>query len=415
MGPRGIGRSEPALLREAAQGDEGGMVAQSFADGDHPVASSDPVPDANLSRGFGSTARRLPLLSRPMLLGMWLPLGAITLLHYGLGGGHSWIHDVLRRAYYLPIVVGAVLAGLRGGLVASGIACVLYLPHAFILERLADPGAGLEKALEMVLYLGVGGVAGALADQEARRHAELRAALQEQQRLTRELVRAGRLSALGEMVAGIAHEIKNPLHALAGTAEVVDHLIPAEAEERRLWELHVSEIERLGRTAERFLSFARPREPVLENVDLRQVASRLHDLVAADARQRGVSLSLDRPREAVSVRGDPDQLTQVGMNIVLNALHAVGSSGQVKIRVGRRADAGRQVALLQVENNGPPIPEEDLERIFDPFASGHAEGSGLGLSVASRIASAHGGYITAENGGLGVRFTFVLPAEGGQR
>jgi Signal transduction histidine kinase, nitrogen specific len=193
-----------------------------------------------------------------VLLGAWLPVVLITVLHYGLGGHLHWVHDVLRRTYYLPIVVGAVLSGMRGGLGVAAVACLVYLPHAFVLEHLADPAAGLEKALEMVIYLGVGGVAGWLSDREARRHAQLRAALAEQRRLTRELARASRLSALGELVAGIAHEIKNPLHALAGTAEVVDPLIPAEAEERRLWELHVSEIGRLGRTAERFLGFARP-------------------------------------------------------------------------------------------------------------------------------------------------------------
>ena len=85
-------------------------------------------------------------------------------------------------------------------------------------------------------------------------------------------MRAGRLGALGELVAGVAHEIKNPLHALAGTAEIIAPLVPADAEERRMWELHISEIDRPGRVAERFLSFARPRELVRERIDLRDVA-----------------------------------------------------------------------------------------------------------------------------------------------
>jgi Signal transduction histidine kinase len=140
------------------------------------------------------------------------------------------------------------------------------------------------------------------------------------------------------------------------------------------------------------------------------VVSRLHDLVAAQARQKGVALSLDRPHQAVAVRGDPDQLTQVGMNIVLNAFHAAGVGGTVRLSVGSARQGEQRLAFLRVENDGPRIPEEDLERIFDPFTSGHAEGSGLGLAVASRIASAHGGYLTAENAGLGVRFTFWLPA-----
>ncbi len=85
--------------------------------------------------------------------------------------------------------------------------------------------------------------------------------MSEQKRLTGQLVRAGRLSALGEVVAGIAHEIKNPLHSLSGTAEIVDPLIPEDAEERRIWEIHREELKRLGRVADQFLSFAR-RSPI---------------------------------------------------------------------------------------------------------------------------------------------------------
>jgi signal transduction histidine kinase len=225
-------------------------------------------------------------------------------------------------------------------------------------------------------------------------------------------MRAGRLAALGEVVAGIAHEIKNPLHALKGTAEVVAPLIPAIAKEHRMWELHVSELERLERVATRFLSFAHPKPLAAEAVDLRDVARRLVDLAGAEARKRDVALQARLPDHPAIVEGDRDQLAQVGLNIVLNALQAIGSKGgRVVVSVTSapsRVSPQTRLHRLRIENDGPPIPEQELERLFDPF-HGSGASTGLGLSISARIVEQHGGYLDADNGGLGVRFTVSLP------
>lgn len=345
-----------------------------------------------------------------LFLLVWIPIALIGALHYGTGSHHHWIHDILRRMYYLPIVLAAFQRGLAGGLISALVVSITYAPHAFLLHQHHDPAPPVEKALELVLYHAVGAVAGWLADQERRRRSELRAALEEQRRLQRQLVRAGRLSALGEVVAGIAHEIKNPLHALRGTAEVVDPLIPAEAEERRLWERHVEELERLSRVADRFLGFARPQPLASGPLDLRDVVSRLQELVSAEARQQGVALEIRVPDEGVTVSGDRDQLAQVGLNLVVNGLHALGRrGGRLWLEVGRGSQEGRAMAFFAVGNDGPAIPEESLEHIFDPFYSGDDEGTGLGLPISARIVEQHGGYLEAANQEAGVRFTAWLP------
>jgi signal transduction histidine kinase len=274
-----------------------------------------------------------------------------------------------------------------------------------------DPGTPIEKALEVVLYNLTGAVAGYLAQAERQRRAELRVALDEQQRLQKQLVRAGRLGALGEVVAGIAHEIRNPLHALRGTAEIVDPLVPQGTEERRMWEIHVSELERLDRVATRFLSFASPKPIEPAPLDLREVAERLVDLVGADARKKGARMVSELPPEAVTVRGDRDQLAQVALNIALNALRAVGPQ-RGTVRVSVRASVGSgplDMAALVIENDGPPIPEQELEHLFDPFHGSADGGTGLGLSISERIVEQHGGFIEAANGGLGVTFSVLLP------
>jgi signal transduction histidine kinase len=353
-----------------------------------------------------------------MVVAVWLPIFAISILHYSISPHHPWAHDVLRRLYYLPIVVAALQLGLRGGIAAALVISVSYIPHAFIHPVMFDPGRGMEKVLEIILYFVVGTISGHLAGAEQRRRAELhealvdlRRSLTEQQRLTQQLVRAGRLSALGEVVAGIAHEIKNPLHSLAGTAEIVDPLIPLDAEERRLWELHVSELERLQRVAERFLSFARPQMADSGPVDLGDVVRRLEQLVGAQVRQQAVELTTSLPDEPIIVDGDRDQLAQVAMNIVLNALTAIGNEGgEIHVAAELASRRNRGMHGIHITNNGPTIPEEMVEHIFDPFVSGDDRGSGLGLSISYRIVEHHGGYIEVENCGLGVTFSVYLPA-----
>ena len=272
-----------------------------------------------------------------MVFGVWLPILAIGLLHYGVDAEHGWAHNVLRRLYHLPIIFAAFGLGMRGGLLAAAVVSLTYLPHAFLhIGHLGhiDPAGSVEKALEIVLYNLVGAVAGYLADAERRRRVQLRKALDEQRSLQRQLVRAGRVAALGEVVAGIAHEIKNPLHALCGTAEIVDPLIDEDAPQRRMWDIHLAELERLERIADRFLSFANPSPLETQRLDLREVAQRLVELVGTDARKKEVSIVTDLPDAQVLVQGDRDQLAQVALNIALNAIRAIGKqSGTIRVSV----------------------------------------------------------------------------------
>ena len=185
---------------------------------------------------------------------------------------------------------------------------------------------------------------------------------------------------------------------------LLDPLIPTTCEERPLWEIHRKEIERLSRIAGRFLSFARPGESALVPLDLRRVAERTVALTQAEARQKSVQLQLELPTSPVPVRGDADQLASLALNIAVNAFKAMGPrGGTLRIVVG----AGDE-ATLPLENDGPPLPDVEPARLFAPFYS-DSQGSGLGLSIAARIAQQHGGAITAVNAGLGVRFTLSLP------
>ncbi len=363
------------------------------------------------------------LFSARMVLTAWLPCLLITVLHYRTPAHHGWVHDVARRLYYLPILFAAFSEGVRGGISLSAFASLIYFPHAFTSLVSRDPADALEKGLEILLYNIVAVVAGLLVDRERREREKqeqlarkLSDALEEQQRIESQLIRAGRLGALGEMTAGIAHEIKNPLHAMKGTAEIFRDIIPPDAPEHRMLDLHIGEIDRLAQTAERFLTFARPAPADRRPLDLREVVGRVVALVETQARKEGVKVTAAPYAEEKSpiVSGDPDQLTQLLLNIAINGIQAMApqGGGTLGFFVDRERQGEKRIFVVRVVNTGPPIPEDRLERIFDPFFTTKDSGTGLGLSIVSRIADQHDGVLSVRNltDGKGVEFSLALPA-----
>ena len=160
---------------------------------------------------------------------LWVSLGMtalITLAHYTTDSHDIAYHNVFRRLYYVPVVLAAFGWGLRGGLAVATLASLAYIPHAFFLEHHHDPAPAVDKILEIVLYLVVGAMTGWLVGRERRAVSRLEHLLEERAELEQELVRAGKLSALGELLAGVAHEIRNPLASIMGAAEALERALP---------------------------------------------------------------------------------------------------------------------------------------------------------------------------------------------
>ncbi|HZW36421.1 MAG: two-component system sensor histidine kinase NtrB [Deltaproteobacteria bacterium] len=375
----------------------------------------------DLWKGLLSDLR--PVFSVRMILTAWIPCLVITVLHYRTPAHQTWVHDVLRRLYYLPILFAAFSEGVRGGISLSVFASLIYFPHAFMSLVSRDPGDALEKGLEILLYNIVAVVAGLLVDRERREREKqeqlankLSEALEEQRRIESQLIRAGRLGALGEMTAGIAHEIKNPLHAMKGTAEILRDVVPQEAPERRMLDLHIGEIDRLAQAAERFLTFARPAPADRRPLDLREVVGRVASLVETQARKEGVKTAMlpYLGEEPPRVLGDPDQLIQLLLNIAINGVQAMAPQrgGTLTFSLGKEREGEKRIFVIRVANTGPVIPADQLERIFDPFFTTKDGGTGLGLSIGSRIADQHDGVLSVRNlpEGTGVEFSLSLPA-----
>jgi signal transduction histidine kinase len=331
------------------------------------------------------------------------------------GSEHHWLHDIYRRLYYVPIVLAALHRGFWGGLVLFFAVWVAYAPHAFLHVFEHDPTTSLEKVLEIILYFIVGVLCGELVDREETEREESLKAKKGERGAKVQLSRAHRLASLGELVAGIAHEIKNPLHTLRGTAEIVSKIVPGDKPESPMWALHQEELVRLERVAERFLSFARPTPPSFEPMQIGDVMARIRGLLEAEAKEKNIALEFDVPDKYGNclVNVDRDQIVQVVIDVALNGFSAMNKddngSMRISCSIAKRNEQRRLV--MSIQNTGPIIPPEDLERVFDPFFTSKTEGTGLGLSTASRIVEQHQGYIDVCNlsKDRGVRFSINLP------
>jgi signal transduction histidine kinase len=358
------------------------------------------------------------VISPRAFLMLWIPIALISLFHYSTGASHHWLHDIFRRLYYIPIILGAFSYGIRGGLSASVLASLAYAPHAFTHYFEHDPAVTVEKGLEILLYNIVALITGYLAQRERAERLrqesiakELANTLDEKKLLEEQLIRAGKLKALGELTAGIAHEIKNPLASIKGAAEAIADEIAEDSPRRKLVDIQNKELDRLGQTLERFLSFARPNSFMVSRIDLCELVTHVVHLVEPQARKKAVEVLADCADGPVFFDGDRDQLTQVLVNLVINASDAMPQGGRVSLKIGSEMFGGRDYKVIDVIDTGPGIEKESLERIFDPFFSTKEGGTGLGLPISSNIIDGHGGFIKASQGsnGQGTRFSVFLP------
>jgi len=225
--------------------------------------------------------------------------------------------------------------------------------------------------------------------------------------LTEQLIRADRLAAMGELTAGVAHEVRNPLGVIRASVQLLED---AQCDPKRIHdaaEVIKQEIDRLDKVIKALLDFGRPSKPTLVAADVNGVLEDVELFTRRFATQANVDIEASYSPDVPPVLGDPDQLKQVFLNLVTNAVQAMDETGGT-ISLSTRA-AGDYV-VITVSDTGPGIPEGDLSKVFDPFFTRRAEGTGLGLTIVHRIIDEHDGHIEVESRPGGTTFTVTLPA-----
>ena len=324
-------------------------------------------------------------------------------------------HGIFQRLYYLPVVFAAITFGWVGGLAAALAAGVVYIPHIMITWSGMHHYA-MEQYAEIFMFLAVGVVTGILADRERKRRIELQHTAQRLSAVYRELQlsfeqlkRADRLSAIGQLAAGLAHEIRNPLASIDGAAEVLD--IAGDQPDLRKETVSIirKECARLNRLLTSLLDFARPRRPEWRAVDLSKVLDSVIDLVGHST-GKGIQFHKETAPILPTLLGDEEQLTQVMLNLTLNAAQAMPGGGDVWLTARQERDG----IVIQISDQGPGIPEADMDKIFDPFFTTKDTGTGLGLAVVHQIVTQHGGTVTVtRNQDNGTTFSLFFPPSRG--
>lgn len=325
-------------------------------------------------------------------------------------------HNILQHLYYLPIVFAGMYSGWRGGLFAGLLAGVSSLPYSLHLLSV-NRSYGGDQLLDVLVFSAAGVFTGVLANRE-RDHrilmeqttARLTEAHRELHESVEQVKKAERLSAVGQLSAGLAHEIRNPLASLAGAAALLERVQISDQRRAECVQIIVTECGRLNRLLSRFLDFARPRAPRYQVVDIHGVLALVVDLAAHAIGGKTVRIRLDLPAELPGLQCDPEQLQQAVMNLLLNAIHASPDEGEVVVSARPENGAIR----IEVCDQGPGVDPAAMHRIFDPFFTTKENGTGLGLSVVHQIVQQHGGVVFANTTPpRGAVFQIVLPLQRG--
>jgi two-component system sensor histidine kinase HydH len=350
----------------------------------------------------------------------------ISLLHYSTPLSLPMLHDIFQRLYYIPIILAAFWFGFRGGVGCAIVISIVYAPHV-LFQWGGKLTMELEKYLEIVLYNVVGGITGFLSEKEQMRsrqlqltakgleksYEELRLQAEQIIEIEGQLRKAERLSTIGELASVLAHEIRNPLGSIQGTAEILkDDFQPGDKKYEFL-EILVKESQRLNRVVEDFLRLARPQPVMRGDCDLVEELNTIIALVSIEAKKHDVSLEFE-PVTLPAVEGDAEKLRQAFLNIILNGLQATPAGGYFSITASVEGpkDAGQSWIELHFSDSGPGIPPEMMSKIFEPFFTTKDGGTGLGLAIARKIVEGHGGFIILESdAGRGTTFIIRLPVK----
>ena len=336
----------------------------------------------------------------------------VSILHLVIPLSTLHWHNVLQHLYYLPIVFAGISSGWRGGLFVAVVACLSNALHD-LLSFHELPHYAIDQVLDFPLFCAAGIFTGTLTERGRKQRADLQRTTERLTEVYRQLQdnfeqmkRAERLFALGQLSAGLAHEIRNPLASIAGAAGILQRNFPRERRDAECLEIISKECQRLNGLLTQFLDFARPRSPKYQTTDFGAVVDSVMELAAHAVGKSPIELRKEIPPDLAPVECDPELLKQVLLNLVINAIQAMPGGGEVLVSACQRDDR----LSLEVRDEGCGIEPADRDRIFDPFFTTKENGTGLGLSVAHQIVEQHSGILTAQaNPGKGMKFSVLLP------
>ncbi|MGI4757649.1 MAG: sensor histidine kinase [Janthinobacterium lividum] len=310
------------------------------------------------------------------------------------------ILPVLEAALYFSLATMLVVATLASCSAALWVAYAAHFRPPFQLGEL------LETATLILLLFTVGTLVWILLDLLGKQDGELRDRLDDLEATRERLVQEEKLAAIGRLASAVAHEIRNPVAIISSAMEAARSASLSAEEREDMSSIALTEAKRLERLTTDFLSYAQPGDLLRSDVDVFTLVGYIASIAKAQALGKHVSICLDI-EDGCRLHGNEDQLQQALLNLMRNAIEASPDGGVVSVRCDPHGD----VVRIEVENQGMPIPDPILPKIFEPFFTAKSGGTGLGLPIARKIAEAHDGTLTLENNAEGhILFALLFPA-----
>ena len=337
----------------------------------------------------------------------------ISVLHFVTSTEHIYLHEIYQRSYYIPIVLASFWFEIVGGLLTAGGLTAVYLVHILRHWR-HQPFYSFQQYTEIAVYFVVAILTGSLSRIQRRARERLETAgaqLAEAYRKLNDtfdqLRHADRLASLGQLSSGIVHEIRNPLGSIQGAVEILGRGLSAEDPKNEFALIARTELARLNKLLGEILRFSKPAAPSQMPTDPAELVEAALRLCSDQAKQQSVGVVFEPGRSENRIMVDPEQIKQVLLNILINALQVQPTGGRVVIR----AQAEGSDTVISIRDSGPGISPENLDRIFDPFFTTRGDGTGLGLSISYQLVRNNGGRIRAISlPGEGACFEIAFPA-----
>jgi two-component system sensor histidine kinase HydH len=302
------------------------------------------------------------------------------------------LQELFTRLYYVPIVLGAIWFGLRGGILVSMSVTLICIPHTFKAFKF-DQALYYDEVLEFFLFNLVGVVVGALRDRE-RRQSALNRRLQV-------------LATLGESVSTVAHEIKNMLIPIRGFLQRIRKNQASGAKVMSYLDIVEQETAKLDKLVKDMLSFGRNAPLQKEVVEVRPLVEDVRKILEEEFRSKGIRFVCQCPEGTKPVSLDREKIRRALANLLHNAIQASSKEHEVRLLVRHE----QNILQLVIEDDGAGIAEEHMDRIFQAFFTTKSQGTGLGLLITKQIVEQHGGEIKIDSApGNGTRVFLTFPA-----